>query len=381
MAKNLITTGVDQLVQLLRERKRISLAEAAKQLAVPRELVEEWTDFLEERGLVKLEYKFTTPYLVYTKPTAETVRKTEKSFQNKREAFQRQVESTLRVIQQHAAGLLDVKQHLDRLNAEIEEKVKHIREELQALERFDTLKKDLRKELIQEYEAQRKKLDQLTQRMEQTDKQLAEKLKEVHGAYARLDKAMEDLEEIQSFERKMKGTINDLRRELERLEKRRREDERVIQEEQKRIGLLRKTIQRLESQLQAYRNQLRPLMAEYARMQKDWEKAKNDLLARIEERLKRISTHQSEAKRARERLEEYVKRKVEIDVLMDALTSEAEKLRGELLLLKQEAALLKTMKKNVSLDDLEKRYEHVLTLKEKFEKKLEKLRSIISKSA
>ncbi len=381
MAKNLITTGVDQLVQLLRERKRISLAEAAKQLAVPRELVEEWTDFLEERGLVKLEYKFTTPYLVYTKPTAETVRKTEKSFQNKREAFQRQVESTLRVIQQHAAGLLDVKHHLDRLNAEIEEKVKHIREELQALERFDTLKKDLRKELIQEYEAQRKKLDQLTQRMEQTDKQLAEKLKEVHGAYARLDKALEDLQEIQSFERKMKGTIHDLRKELERLEKRRREDERVIQEEQKRIGLLRKTIQRLESQLQAYRNQLRPLMAEYARMQKDWEKAKNDLLARIEERLKRISTHQSEAKRARERLEEYVKRKVEIDVLMDALTSEAEKLRGELLLLKQEAALLKTMKKNVTLDDLEKRYEHVLKLKEKFEKKLEKLKSIISKSA
>ncbi len=381
MAKNLITTGVDQLIQLLRERKRISLAEAAKQLTVPRELIEEWTDFLEERGLVKLEYKFTTPYLVYTKPTQDTVKKTERGFQNKREAFQRQVESTLRIIQQHAAGLLDVKQELDKLNAEIEGKVTHIREELNALERFDSLKKDLRKELIQEYEVQKKKLTELTRRMEATDAELARKLREVQEAYERLDTAMQDLEGIRAFEKNVKGTLDELREKLQKLESRRREDEQIIHNEERHITRLRQVIRRLESQLSQYRNQLRPLIADYARMQRDWEKAKDDLLTRIEERLKRISTHHAEARQARKRLEEYVKKKVEIDVLMDALTSEVEKLRGEFLLLKQEAAVLRHVKKDasISLDDLEKRYTSLLKLRDSFEKKLEKLRSLISK--
>ena len=58
---SLLKTGVDRLVSLIQEKKRISVPEAAKELGVSQIVVEEWADFLEEDGIISIEYKFATP--------------------------------------------------------------------------------------------------------------------------------------------------------------------------------------------------------------------------------------------------------------------------------------------------------------------------------
>lgn len=60
-----VTTDVDRLVDLLKKKREISVKEASEQLGVPLEIVESWVGFLEEEGLVSLNYKFTTPYVTY----------------------------------------------------------------------------------------------------------------------------------------------------------------------------------------------------------------------------------------------------------------------------------------------------------------------------
>ncbi|NOZ80933.1 MAG: hypothetical protein GXP63_04630 [DPANN group archaeon] len=59
-----ITTVVDALVSLVRNRKRISFDDAAKSLKIPVKTIESWATFLEEEGELSVEYKFTTPFLV-----------------------------------------------------------------------------------------------------------------------------------------------------------------------------------------------------------------------------------------------------------------------------------------------------------------------------
>ncbi len=62
---SLISTGVDQLINLVYREKRVSLENAARELGIARKVIEEWARILEEEGIVRIEYQFTSTYLAW----------------------------------------------------------------------------------------------------------------------------------------------------------------------------------------------------------------------------------------------------------------------------------------------------------------------------
>ena len=58
-----VSTNVDQLMQLVRDKGKMSVLDAAKALGVPEKTVQAWVDFLVEEHILGIEYKFTTPYI------------------------------------------------------------------------------------------------------------------------------------------------------------------------------------------------------------------------------------------------------------------------------------------------------------------------------
>ena len=62
-----IKTAVDSLIELLKKKKRLTLDETSKELGIPTNIINEWATFLEEEKILKIEYKFTTPYLIFKK--------------------------------------------------------------------------------------------------------------------------------------------------------------------------------------------------------------------------------------------------------------------------------------------------------------------------
>jgi DNA-binding Lrp family transcriptional regulator len=58
-----IATAIDSLVELVKVKKKITFEDAAKNLGLPENIISEWANFLEEDGIIKVTYKFTTPYL------------------------------------------------------------------------------------------------------------------------------------------------------------------------------------------------------------------------------------------------------------------------------------------------------------------------------
>jgi hypothetical protein len=63
MVNKTIETGVDDLLKVVRERKKISIAEAAKLIKMPLQTVQKWVDFLVEEKILGVEYKFTVPHI------------------------------------------------------------------------------------------------------------------------------------------------------------------------------------------------------------------------------------------------------------------------------------------------------------------------------
>ena len=64
MPQESITTAVDSLVKFVKENKKVSLSEASAKLKIPESILSEWASFLEQEGILEIEYKFTTPFLI-----------------------------------------------------------------------------------------------------------------------------------------------------------------------------------------------------------------------------------------------------------------------------------------------------------------------------
>jgi hypothetical protein len=74
MSDELVKTGVDELIDLLKDNSKLPLVDVAKKLNVAVDVIQAWVDFLVEERILGIEYKFTTPYIYLNKPI-DTLRK------------------------------------------------------------------------------------------------------------------------------------------------------------------------------------------------------------------------------------------------------------------------------------------------------------------
>jgi len=63
MSDTVLKTSADDLYELVKSRKKISVEETAKILKIPINIVQALVDFLVEERVFGIEYKFTTPYV------------------------------------------------------------------------------------------------------------------------------------------------------------------------------------------------------------------------------------------------------------------------------------------------------------------------------
>jgi|TARA_B100002003_G_C13730570_1_gene365145 predicted ArsR family transcriptional regulator len=73
--EGILKTSADDLYELVKNRKKISIEEAAKALKLPLLTVQALIDFLVEEKIFGLEYKFTTPYIYLSKESEKKLQK------------------------------------------------------------------------------------------------------------------------------------------------------------------------------------------------------------------------------------------------------------------------------------------------------------------
>lgn len=63
MGEEVIQTEVDKLIDLLKTKKRIEIKDAAKELNIEEDIIQQWVDFLVEEKILTIEYEFTKPFI------------------------------------------------------------------------------------------------------------------------------------------------------------------------------------------------------------------------------------------------------------------------------------------------------------------------------
>ena len=113
----LISTGLDNLILLVKEKGRIELGQAAKELKIPIKTVEDWAHVLEEEGIVKLEYKLMQVFLIWQKPSQDYVEKKSKNLELRANSAKAGVEMLLSKVEEGGKNLDMIQKEISMLSS------------------------------------------------------------------------------------------------------------------------------------------------------------------------------------------------------------------------------------------------------------------------
>ena len=140
LKNSVIETGVDKLVSLINAKGKIASYDAAKELGVSSTVVMEWADFLEEEGIINIEYKFTKPFLIARKLAKKDVQEKAKEFSGKKDIFVRKAEISLIFLDKEAEKLKKIKDEFDKIKKELGFDMGSVKNELEELDKYEQLK-------------------------------------------------------------------------------------------------------------------------------------------------------------------------------------------------------------------------------------------------
>ena len=187
----LISTGVDSLIKLIEERKRIELSMASKLLGIPTATVEDWAHVLEEEKIIRIEYKLTEVNLVWVAPGVEEVKAEKAEFTRKKAALEDELR---RLDAVQAKGKDDLRQQAESM----EKMYSHFEESFRSLE-----------ELSRQIQGVGERRGEVSRQTVDKAEELAERMKEVRESVGLLEKQLQEHKKV--FEKEGIGSkVEDL---------------------------------------------------------------------------------------------------------------------------------------------------------------------------
>jgi chromosome segregation ATPase len=214
-----IKTGADKLVELIQTTKRISLDDAAKNLGVTTELVQDWADFLEKEKLISVDYSFSKAFLTERTFSSKEIKQSAKEIVSEKDAFVRKVENALSSLEADSITFNEIKKQFNTIQDSVKEEIKIVETELANLEKFEVLKNNLDKEINAQKEKYKKEIGVISNEIKDKEKEfndlsvrllkekdsilsIKEKISELHKSQTELSKIIASAHEELSNNKK-----------------------------------------------------------------------------------------------------------------------------------------------------------------------------------
>ncbi len=207
----LITTGVDALVRLVKEKNKVELEEASSILNIPQETIEEWSRVLEEEGILRIEYRLTRIYLVWIKPSEEEIAAERESFYGEKKGIESEVEQVKQKISAGSSELEDLRGSFDQFYAKVYGRMDALEKMVSPIPAAKTISDDM----LSKYRAELSEMDGTVAALKNG---LDGVRKDVDALG--LGKGPNPSEELMGRAEKMAGELDALRQEMDQVRKR-----------------------------------------------------------------------------------------------------------------------------------------------------------------
>lgn len=370
---SIIETGVDKLVNIVKERGRIALVDVAKELGVSPTVIQEWVDFLEEEGIISVEYKLTKPYLVERKLTKKEVEAKEKEFASKKEVFVRKAEVSLSFLEKQAEELKKVKNEFDKLKNELGLDLETVRNEFNELERYLQLKEELQKQVEEQKNETKSKIDELAQQVLREQKRYYELIADIKKERGELSKEKAEAKSIEESELVLNKKLMELKDTISLMEKKVLNENTAIKNSELHIGRLNALINEVNEHVKEEKSVVDSLIDKSKEQEKRVFELQQHILKKISQNQKSISNTKDITKK----VEDFFKKKLTVATLVDKVNKDRDELEKSLIELIKKAKSFQLTAKSGDIGkhmiDLEKKFNDVNEKKNLFEKELKEV--------
>lgn len=204
----LITTGVDALVRLVKERQRIELEEASLILNIPQETIEDWARVLEEEGILRIEYRLTKVFLGWVKPTEEEIATEKQSFYEEKKGIEEEVEGFRQKITSETGSLEDLQKSFAEFYTKTYAKMDALEKSVSPLPASKTISEDVFAKYQTELSEMDGKLDTTKASMDDIRKEISS----LGVGKGSSEELIERVEKMNSELLDLQGQMEDLRK-------------------------------------------------------------------------------------------------------------------------------------------------------------------------
>lgn len=378
-----IETGVDKLVDLINRKKKISTTEAANELGVSVPVIQEWADFLEDEGLITVEYKFSKTYLCERKLTKKEVVKKAKVYSSKKDAFTRKVETALKSLQRESEGFEKIKLEFNKLKDTIGRDIDQVREELQELKHYEDLKKNIDKDILQQRLEYQEMLENIHHQVSDLRKKYEGFIEEIGLEKAKIEEAKVEMTYLEKREDNLKKRISALKEIVKSIENKIAEQKTVIKTAVDKINSDLKESDKVQKSIKfRMSTELEPVIKTAKEKEEKILAVQDSILKKIMDKKKDIDKYKLESTQAAEKFKTFFDRKAKTQTLIDAVEKEKVDLEKELkgLIQKAQSFNLSIKSSDVKkyIKDLQKNFKEIEKKKGSFAKKLGELTDTIS---
>ncbi len=280
--KSVIETGVDKLVNLISERKKVSVKEAAKELGVSMDSVEEWADFLEEEGIISIQSQFATVYLVEKKLSKKEVAEKVKAVKEEKESFMRRVDSSINALQRDHDEIKLIDSEFQQIKSMLEDKFSKLHKKLDQLEDFRKTHKEIGgkvQDLESDYE---NKLKEMDKRLKKEEKEYHDVMQDVEDELKEIKSEREKLEKMKTTEKELESRVDEINRMIGQVKKEIDKENEQLEIDEKRLDASQKTAEQLKKEIESTSRELGGLSDQFKSSRKEIESMEKDFLKDIE---------------------------------------------------------------------------------------------------
>ncbi|MCH8003186.1 MAG: hypothetical protein IH934_01015 [Nanoarchaeota archaeon] len=373
IAGSIIETGVDKLVKLVNTKGRIAASDAAKELGVGMSVIMEWADFLEEEGIINIEYKFTKPYLVARKIAKKDVQEKAKEFSGKKEVFIRKAEVSLSFINRESNKLKTLKEEFDKIKRDLGFDIGNIKNELQELTKYEQLKIDLDKQMEDQKRSSVDKLQEITKQVLREKKKYQYILTEIKKEEEVLERDKVEANSIEESQKLIKDRLNSLKKIIEKVENRVTTEEESVKISENSIQKLVAMAENLKVRVEEEKGLIEPLVEQSTSQAEKIKELQAAIIKKIESKEKKLKG----AKSASKKMKEFFKKKLGVMSFIEKVNKDTNDLQNELIALIKKARSFQLSSSSANLgsqiEGLEKKFKEVDTKKNLFERELKKI--------
>jgi DNA repair exonuclease SbcCD ATPase subunit len=377
-----IETGVDRLVELVKERKKISIDDATKELGVSKPVVQEWAEFLEEENLIGIEYSLSKTYLVEKKLSKGEVKKKAKEYGQKKEAFVRKVDTALKQLEKETAGFEDIKRAYNSLKDDIGDEIDQVKQELDELKHYEVLKQSIDQDIIQQKIDYQKMVDDVHRKLYAEEKRYEKILAEIKEEESKIDHEREMMSTLEQKEDSLKKRLTALKEVIDGINHEIGDANKSIHDEEDRLARLHQIARAIEDEIKKKKvEELDPLVKASKEHGDKIIKVQDSIISKVSARKDAITTYQKEGQDVIKKFDAFFKKRMETEKLLNDLERNKAEMSHELEGLKQKALAFDLLKEKSDIKkhvkEMEKQYDSFDKKKGTFHQELDRLRKFM----